>query len=483
LVRKELGKYKLRLAGEVVQPKKLPCLMNSYIYSMKIDLRILINLFFIATPLFFAHVSHAQWVASTPIGPCGETSSSLTVIASNGQYLFVGTQSGGIFKSSDYGLSWHPCDNGIYFDSVDANYPPITAFTTEGSKVYVSLFPNGPLVYVTSNNGSDWKMEPINGLPESSFVQINALTKCGNYLFAGTSDSGVYVLSDTGSTWEQRNSGLSELWPLLSVTAFAVNDTTIYVGSYGDDGVVGSVFASTNFGKTWSGAGAGGPIIALAFGENTLFIGSTDVTVTTGSITPPITGKPYFSYPVRSIAVIDSSIFLGSSQGHGFFVTTGYVGNGNAPQWTSFNDGLPTNAYGSDYTVSSIMLMDSFIFVSQSEAFTEGPSCQVYRRPLSDFGISSVVQSPATIPSEFKIFPNPFSQSTQITFSSQAAGYAEVSIVNMLGVEVARLFSGELSAGEHSYMWSNPSGLPNGAYECLVRMNGQVETLPVVLMR
>ncbi len=62
----------------------------------------------------------------------------------------------------------------------------------------------------------------------------------------------------------------------------------------------------------------------------------------------------------------------------------------------------------------------------------------------------------------------------------QTAGYAEVSIVNMLGVEVARLFSGELGAGEHSLSWSNPTSLPDGMYECLVRMNGQVETLPVV---
>ena len=53
-------------------------------------------------------------------------------------------------------------------------------------------------------------------------------------------------------------------------------------------------------------------------------------------------------------------------------------------------------------------------------------------------------------------------------------------IVNMLGVEVARLFSGELGAGEHSFLWGNPMELTDGVYECLVRMNGQVETVPVV---
>jgi hypothetical protein len=30
------------------------------------------------------------------------------------------------------------------------------------------------------------------------------------------------------------------------------------------------------------------------------------------------------------------------------------------------------------------------------------------------------------------------------------------------------------------FLLGNPTGLPDGVYECLVRMNGQVETVPVV---
>ena len=55
--------------------------------------------------------------------------------------------------------------------------------------------------------------------------------------------------------------------------------------------------------------------------------------------------------------------------------------------------------------------------------------------------------------------------------------------MNLLGEQVVRLFSGELGAGEHSFLWSTPTGLPDGTYECLVRFNGQVQALPVVLMR
>ena len=88
---------------------------------------------------------------------------------------------------------------------------------------------------------------------------------------------------------------------------------------------------------------------------------------------------------------------------------------------------------------------------------------------------------PSTIP--IQTFPNPFSQSTTITFSSPESGMAEITIVNLLGSEVARVFSGELEAGEHSFEWSNTSGVPDGVYQCLLRMNGRVETLPIVLLK
>ncbi len=80
-------------------------------------------------------------------------------------------------------------------------------------------------------------------------------------------------------------------------------------------------------------------------------------------------------------------------------------------------------------------------------------------------------------------YPNPFTQSTTIQFTQKTSSYADISIVNLLGAEVAHLYSGELTAGEHSYVWSNPTALPAGTYECLIRMNGRVQTVPMVLMR
>jgi photosystem II stability/assembly factor-like uncharacterized protein len=78
--------------------------------------------------------------------------------------------------------------------------------------------------------------------------------------------------------------------------------------------------------------------------------------------------------------------------------------------------------------------------------------------------------------------PNPIIHNTDITISSETEGDAEISILNILGVEVSRLFSGELSSTKQHFNW-NSDNMPNGVYECLVRINGRVETMPLVLIR
>jgi hypothetical protein len=55
----------------------------------------------------------------------------------------------------------------------------------------------------------------------------------------------------------------------------------------------------------------------------------------------------------------------------------------------------------------------------------------------------------------------------------------DVTIYNLLGSEVARLFSGELGAGPHSFEW-DASGVAAGVYECVVRVGGEVRRIPVL---
>lgn len=92
------------------------------------------------------------------------------------------------------------------------------------------------------------------------------------------------------------------------------------------------------------------------------------------------------------------------------------------------------------------------------------------------------VHSESVLQQSFLNYPNPFSSSTTITFTSTTQSYAEVTVVNLLGTPVAEIFSGELEAGPHEFSW-DAIGMAPGMYECMVRMNGTVQTIPILLSK
>jgi hypothetical protein len=79
-------------------------------------------------------------------------------------------------------------------------------------------------------------------------------------------------------------------------------------------------------------------------------------------------------------------------------------------------------------------------------------------------------------------FPNPFSKTTTISFTSVSNAYTDVSILDPLGIVVGRLFSGTLAAGAHTFVWRPNPASSSGMYECLVRTNGQTDKLRMMLL-
>jgi len=165
---------------------------------------------------------------------------------------------------------------------------------------------------------------------------------------------------------------------------------------------------------------------------------------------------------------VSGNLFMGSD--NVFFFSTNRGTN-----WVEAGEGLPKSGVQFSNSVLSFTEFGSDIFVG---TFGRG----VWRRPFSEIiNPSSVAQTPA-ITSNIQSYPNPFTQSTTITFSSKDEGYADVTVVNILGSQVARVFSGELSAGEHSFLWDASSFAP-GMYECVVRSNMQVQRIPIVFVK
>ncbi len=388
-----------------------------------------------------------------------------------GQNLFAGTQTlsgtGDVFLSTDNGTSWTAACTGLM------GFPEALLATDSnlfvGTNIADVRNPSG--VFHSTNNGTFW-MAMDNGLVDTTIynningqdtvvalLPVNAFALSGTNLFAAT-NGGVFLSQDSGKNWSAASSILGG----YRVSCFAVSGTNIIAGG------VDSVFSSTNNGANWkldTGGFTNISINALTIIGTNILAGTTDrifrSTDSGVSWMPADSGledTESYQYYVSSFAAYGTNVFAGTRGG--IFLSTNY-----GTSWSLVDSGLSIG--------------DRSLAVNGSYLFAGGTN--VWRRPLSDFGISSALQTPSISNPEIQIYPNPFSQSTQITCTSQTAGYVEVSIVNMLGVEVARLFSGEAGAGEHSFLWGNPTGLPDGVYECLFRMNGQMETLPVLLMR
>ncbi|MDP2209784.1 MAG: carboxypeptidase regulatory-like domain-containing protein [Bacteroidota bacterium] len=66
------------------------------------------------------------------------------------------------------------------------------------------------------------------------------------------------------------------------------------------------------------------------------------------------------------------------------------------------------------------------------------------------------------VPSSYSLkqnYPNPFNPSTEIQFGLPLASSVNISVYNILGQQVAILFTGELNAGNHSVIWNGTDAI------------------------
>jgi hypothetical protein len=289
----------------------------------------------------------------------------------------------------------------------------------EGTKLFTGTWGDG--IYYSTDSGGIWNFAN-NGMPLGS--NVTSIVKIGTDMFAGTDNGyngGVFRSIDSGTTWNLASIGLIKN---SDITCLSTIGTNLFAGVYSN--YEGVIYRSKDSGNSWVTANDGLPGVQL-----------------------------------NCLAVRDSMIFAGT-HGDGIFFSTN-----DGADWIAANSGL------TDSTIWAILATNTDVFVATDSG--------VWRRPLSDFGISEV--SPiASTENSLTTYPNPFSQSTTISFTSPESGIADVSVVNILGVTVAHIFSGELDAGAHSFTW-DANGMAPEMYECIVRMNGMVQTVPIIYSR
>jgi len=452
-----------------------------------------ITLTLFTTLAFWTASLHAQWMMTAgwdskdghvPV-PASFAVDGDTILAS-GDYSFYYNsypEMSGLLFSSDLGSSWKRI--GFYNQriNIQAALGPSLLIFEYDSLIYSSDF------------GQHWA--PPSGLPYMkgysgpTQIGVHNIVRLDNQLFL-LADSGydylrLYRSANKGQTWQriELNGLVPYPYSSTSVRVFALSghrllvsliDSIAHFGFPSEHSVI-HFFSSSDEGLNWTrkpGHILSENINSLAEIGNHIFVTSdsglfhsTDGGGTWNSILHGF---------VSSLLAVDNSLFIGVRGG---VLYSNDLGN----HWWDSDWGFDSIDHYRDIKTVGLAVCGQTLFATPSSDPPTQNAGGVWRRALADFGISASVSIPKNKAEVLTAYPNPLSQSTTISFTPEANGYADISIVNQLGVEVARIFSGELNASEHTYMWSKPTGLPDGVYECLIRMNGKTEHLPLVLQR
>jgi hypothetical protein len=340
--------------------------------------------------VFISSNSGNNWVAVNT-GLVNHNVRSIAVLGSN---IFAGTYGGGVYLSSNNGSNWAAVNTGI----TDLN---VKLLAVSGPNIFAGTFSSG--VYLSTNNGANWTAA---GLTNQN---IYSLFATGSNIFAGT-ESGLFLSTNNGSNWNFMNTGL----PASTVRTLAVSGSYLFAGTYGD-----GVFKSTNNGATWTSVNTG------------------------------ITGQYIFSF-----AVSGSNIFSGTDAG--VFLSTN-----NGTGWLNKNQGFDGIPYISDLLIANNYLFAGTYYQS------------VWRRSLTDFvGIQNISTE---IPENYSLgqnYPNPFNSSSKFKFEIAKSGYVKIVVYDIAGNEIRTLVNQSLNPGMYETFFDG-SQLSSGVYLYQLAINNK----------
>lgn len=365
-------------------------------------------------------------------------------LAEEGTNLFVGSNGGGVFMSSDNGVVWKQINPGLQNKHVHAllTYQTALLAGTDGG------------IFLSTNTGNSWFALNA-GLGDTTHV--NALLLKGDTLFCGTS-YGVFR-STLSSNWVRIDTGFTEHY---YISKLITSDTNLLAGTY-----VFGVWRSIDNGSYWdqsntfmtksdihSFAQHGTDLFAATDGAQ-LFLSNDNGHTWPGDMSFP-------ADTLNTLVFSGSELFAGSNKGVSRTIDKG-------AGWTDVSSGLTNPDV-------------RFLAVSNTSIFATISDSSLWRRPLSEVIHGSGIISKTTKTNVMECYPNPCSSAATIRFTNAVRDNVYISVLNVLGEEIINLFTGELEAGEHSFQW-NTQGEQQGAYFCLIRIDGKILREKIILTR
>jgi hypothetical protein len=291
----------------------------------------------ILTFLILSHIVNAQWVQVSN----GMGNLTINALVMNGNNLFAGAMSNGVYLSTNNGSNW---------SQTSLNADTVFSLTAIGNYVFAGTSSRG--VFLTTNNGANWTQTSLNNL------RVWSLAAGNNYILAGTGNlNGIFRSSNNGTNWIRTINNRTFL-------CFAINGNDIFAGTY----VPYGIYKSTNSGLNWSLTTFNNHLaLSLAVKGNYVFVGTnTGVYLSTNYGISWQTQPSLNSEPVYALLANGNNIFAGIRQPYCF-----YISYDNGSNWVQKSVGL------NNLQVNTLCILNNYIFAGTAEG-------GVYRRLLSE---------------------------------------------------------------------------------------------------
>ena len=370
---------------------------------------------------------------------------------SNGNYIFAGTDSNGVYMSSNNGVNWVQSS---------LNNQTVYALVVNGSNIFAGTGGNG--IYVSSNNGQNWTQTSLNNKYVLGLVVIGGNIFATTYFY-----SGIYRSTNNGQNWTQ--------YALYgyNMREIAGSGTNIYANCDSSNHDYGSIYTSTNSGQNWTQTLTNVNPNCFTISGNYIFLGAG------GHIYLSTNSGQNWSVLINiggtwALASSGSNIFAGYDDGT-FNVSSNY-----GQTWTQRNEGMPMGS-----GIRSLFIYNGYLFAGKDNT-------GIWRRPLNE--IIGIKQISEVVPPSYSLdqnYPNPFNPKTKIKFNMPAlnsplkkgeGGMIILKVYDILGKEIETLVNEKLNAGTYEVTF-DASKYPSGVYFYRLTTDDFSETKKMLLTK